>query len=84
MERQDSARNRIENFKDEYPLAELIWFSVQLFCALMLTIVSMVALLFEWGPEHLWIMLLSGALAYIMPAAQFRTNFNSTTNRINN
>lgn len=47
--------------------SELFLFSTQVIAILLVIVVSLINLTFEWGNQNLWTLLLTASLGYIMP-----------------
>lgn len=62
----DHLKNK--SFQDNLKNADIVLFHTQLFCACFIVIFCLFALLFETGPQNLWILLLTTSVGYIMPS----------------
>jgi len=47
--------------------SEIFLFSTQVIAILLVIVVSLINLTFEWGNQNLWTLLLTASLGYIMP-----------------
>lgn len=47
--------------------ADMILFIVQVSLIFIVTLFSLINLTFQWGNQHLWVVVLSSCLGYILP-----------------